>query len=411
MRSLWRVQPPPSANRELSGAVLAGGVAIANGETGLLAFDPATGEQRWTLAHARGPIVSPAVDPSAGQGGLVVFTEGLGIHTAMVAADLSTRTERWRIAFRAPIFSAPTIAEGRVYFGGRDQFLYAVDLVTGKVEWKLRVEGVIDASPAVADGRVFILSQVPQSGTSRLYAVDAVTGKVTWSFARAGGIGVSAATVSGGRVFAGFNDASVRAFDARDGTQLWSKAVRAAFAPLSSPAVAGGSLYIADAEGALYRFDERRGDRTWEFQFPAANTLAGSPLVSGRWAFLGVADGTVGAVDVDSGRLVWKVRFAGGGAGGLTPAGEVLLVPILNRHGGIVSLGHDPAGRLIDEESPTTLHVPVALANFAVAAVLVMAAVLGLFRLLSLLTRRRLARGDGAPDPGTVASADAEEGE
>jgi hypothetical protein len=161
----------------------------------------------------------------------------------------------------------------------------------------------------------------------------------------------------------------------------------------------------------VYRFDERTGDRKWEFQFPSSNTLAGSPLLSGRWVFFGTADGTVGAVDVESGHLVWKVRFAGGGAGALAPAGDRLLVPILNREGGIVALEPDPEGHLIDEESPTTLHVPVALANFAIAAALVMVAVLGLFRLLSLSARRR---GDGGPegfDPDTPDDAWVGEGE
>ena len=222
---------------------------------------------------------------------------------------------------------------------------------------------------------------------------------------------MSAVTVAGGRAFVGFNDASVRAFDVRDGTQLWTKAVRASFAPLSSPAVSGGSVYIADAEGAVYRFDERNGDRIWEFQFPASNTLAGSPLVSGPWVFFGTADGTVGAVDVRSGHLVWKVRFAVGGAGALAPAGDRLLLTILNRQGGIVAFEPDPDGHLIDEESPTTLHVPVALATFAVATVLVSAGVLGLFRLLSLSARRRGTRGGPGTDPDGLESSTVGDGE
>lgn len=407
MKALWRASPSWSGDRELSGAVVAGGVAIADGESHLFAFDPTTGKELWTLPHARGPIVSPAIDSTAGQGGVVVYTEGLGTKSGVVAADLATRTQRWRVALRAAVTSAPTIDEGRVYFGGLDQFLYAVDLDTGKVDWKLRAAGAVYASPAVGGGRVFAVSEDAR-GTGRLYAVDAATGKVAWSSARAGGVGVSAVTLHAGRAFVGFNDASVRAFDIRDGTVLWSKAVRTSFPRGSAPAVDGGSVYVADAEGAVYRFDERSGDRRWEFQFPAANTLLGSPLVSGRWVFLGVGDGTVGAVDVDSGRLVWRVRFAGGGAGALVPAVDLLLVSIVNRQGGIVALGHEPAGRLIDEESPTTLHVPVALASFAIAAVLVMAAVLGLFRLLSLLKRRRLLEAGGEPDPDADAFFEAE---
>lgn len=394
LAATWTVGLGGSGNRELSGAAVASGLAVANGERHVIAFDAATGEQRWTLGHARGPIVMPAVDSAAG---LVVYVEGTGAKSAVVAADLQTRTQRWRVSLRAPVESPPSLDGGRVYFGARDGFVYAVALDSGSVQWKQRLDGVVDGSPAVAGGRVFAVA-VNTSGSGRLYALDAETGKQAWSEARPGSVGASAPSVDAGRVFVGFNDGTVRALDVRDGTLLWSKAVRSPFARGSSPAVSGGSVFAADADGAVYRFDERTGERKWEFQFPSANTVYGSALVSSRWVMFGAADGTVGAIDVGSGHLVWETRFAPGGAGTLTPSGDLLLVPITGRQGKILALRHESSGRLVDRESPTTLHLPIALANFAVAAIAVLVVLLGLFRLLSRSADRRGAAAAEGPD-------------
>ena len=391
---------------------MVGEVAIADGETGLFAFDPATGARAWTPPHARGPIVTPAGDPASGAGGVLVYTEGLAGKSAVVAVELSNRAERWRVRLRAPIFGAPTIADGRVYVGGRDQFLYAIDLVSGKVVWKHRAEGPIDASPAVAGGKVLVASHDDGNGTSRLFAFDAATGKVVWSFSRVGGLGVSAVTVAGGRAFVGFNDASVRAFDVRDGTGLWTKAVRASVRPPVEPRRLRRQRLHRGCGGG--RVSIRRTKRRPDMGVPVPRVEHPrrlTPRLSARGSSSARRTARWGPSTSEAATSPGRPGSPPAVLGRWLPRATGSLLTILNRQGGIVALEPDPDGHLIDEESPTTLHVPVALATFAVATVLVSAGVLGLFRLLSLSARRRRTRGGPGIGPDDLESSTVGDGE
>jgi outer membrane protein assembly factor BamB len=279
------------------------------------------------------------------------------------------------------VFSAPTIAGGRVFFGGQDQYLYAVDLLAGGVVWKERLDGEVNASPAVDGDTVVVPAEVSGGGRAKLYALDARSGDVRWSFSQLGGTGVSSATLDRGLAFIGFPDHTVRAFDVRTGAERWSRPVRGGFGPVLGSAVSDGALFVPDADGAVYRFDARTGHLDWLFQFPDVS-FGASPLVAGRFVYMGSADGTIGAVDAATGRLVWSTRFADP-ARDLIPDGDLLLAPFVNGQGGMAALRHDPKGVLVAVDSPTTLHLPVALAGFGVAFVVLTLAILTAFRLMS----------------------------
>jgi len=387
--------------------VVGDGVAVANGQNRAVGFDPATGRQLWSAPHARGALTPPAIDPQAGDHGIVVFADGTGGNGGLEAIDLSTTAKVWRLALKAPVFGGPAIEDGRVFAGGQDGLVYAVDVLTGRVVWKVKTSGEADAAPAVSGGTVFAVSEDPVTGEGRLFALDAATGKRVWSFSwtyspPSIGVATSGVTVDGSRVYGGFGDALVRAFDANTGRVLWSTPVRDGFSPLTTPAVSGGSVFVADRRGDLYRLGATTGDRIWDFQFPAlAERGSGSPLVSGSQVFMGADDGTLAAIDVETGRLVWRTRYAAGPIGPLAPAGDVLLAPVLGSRASIIGLVHDPRGVLVSEQSPSSLHLPLALANFAGAFVLVLGAILGAFALLQRSLRHTApARAAGeAPGP------------
>jgi len=389
---------------------------VANGQRKVVGFDPATGRQLWSAPHARGALTPPAIDPEAGEHGIVVFADGAGGNGGLEAIDLSTRERIWRLALKAPVFGGPAIDGGRVFAGGQDGLVYALDVLTGRVVWKVKTPGEADAAPAVAGGTVFTVSEDPGTGEGRLFALNAATGKRVWSFSWTYspvdiGVATTGVTVDGDRVYGGFGDALVRAFDANTGRVLWSTPVRDGFSPLTTPAVSGGSVFVADRRGDLYRLGTTTGDRIWDFQFPAlAERGSGSPLVSGSHVFMGSDDGTLAAIDVVTGRLVWRTRYAAGPIGPLAPAGAVLLVPVLGSRASIVGLVHDPNAALVSEDSPSTLHLPLALANFAGAFVLVLGAILGAFALLQRYLRstapaRAAGEGPGL-EPGTDLEAD-----
>jgi outer membrane protein assembly factor BamB len=410
----WTLRAP-GARSAFSGAVVVGGLALATTQTSVVAFDAATGERRWTVRRATGSLVPPAVAPSADAGGIAVVVEGVDASKAgIVGIDLKARARAWRVRLGAAAIAAPTVEGATAYVGARDRFVYALDAATGQVRWKARTVGTVDSAPAVAGGKVFVVARDPSTLQARVYALDAATGKVVWTDGTtAAAEGTSAVTVADGRAYVAFAD-SVRALDAETGAQVWSEPVGQGSSPFTAPAVDADSVFALDAGGDLYRLDRRTGRRIWDFQFSTSRLLfagtvvrgdlqaAGAPVVIGGRVLAGLSNGTVGAIDVASGELVWETAFADTSVGPLAVAGGRILAPVVSSHGRMVALERDPSGHLVRRESPSRLHLPVAAANFAVAAVAVLAVVLGGFGLLGRLGsgigswRGGAGRGDAA---------------
>jgi hypothetical protein len=217
------------------------------------------------------------------------------------------------------------------------------------------------------------------------------TGRQEWSLAQpAVSVRVSSPTVADGLVHVGFGDLFVRAVDAETGTLAWEEPVRGVFSPLSVPAHAEGDLFIADLSGTLYRLDGRTGETSWDFQFPS-RVVRGSPLVAGDVVYVGLDDGTLAAVEIATGDLVWSTRFREGPIGALTPAEDLLLVPVMGEEGGIVALRRDPGGTLTRVGSPTRLRLGAALLNFLGAFAILGAGLTALFRFALRPRHRRFA--------------------
>jgi outer membrane protein assembly factor BamB len=398
LRSTWRVAPG-GGDARLSVPAIGPGLAVSVGAGVLIGFDPSTGGELWTNHRARGPIVPPALDLSAGRHGVIVYTEGADRSTsALVAVDASTRERLWHVALGALSRSAPVISGGRAFVGARNNTVFAVDLQTGRVLWKAKTQGQVDPSVAVAAGRVFAVSENPTSGRAALDAFAADTGKLAWTYSPSRLLGgATSPTAADGTVFVGFGDATVRAVAADTGRERWREAVRADFSPLSSPAYADGEVYLVDRTGGLYAFDANSGTRSWDFQFSGTADWA-APLIADGFVFLALDDGIIAAVDGGTGHLVWEGASGIGPLGALAAAGDLLLVPSIGTRGGVAAFRYDGSVRLIDRSSPTELDFGPALLNYVGGVAGMFVLVLAAFRLLAR-RRRELPRLD-APPPG-----------
>jgi outer membrane protein assembly factor BamB len=376
----------------MSNAVLVPGLAVATGPTRLFGFDPQTGKVLWSdVERAEGPLAPPAIDRDTN---LIVFTEGSGPgRSAVVAVDLASRTQRWRLSIEDISRGGPTIADGTVFVGSRDRFVYAIDAERGTLRWKKRLEANAEVAPAVTGGKVYAVSENGRTGDARLYALDAATGKSIWSYSPRGvAIGVASPTVAAGRVFVGFGDRQVRAFDQASGDLQWSAPVRDFFSFHATLAFFDGDVYAMDTGGGVYRFDGATGDLRWDYQFPSFVSWS-APLIVGTSVFVGMDDGTAAAIDVGSGHLRWNTRLVTGPLGALVPAGELLITTSNSERGGLVAFQHDAAGVLLDVPSPTELDLPEAMLNYAGSFVLVFGLLVLLFQVV-LRRRRSAARRD-----------------
>jgi outer membrane protein assembly factor BamB len=168
-------------------------VYTGSADHNIYAVDRASGQLKWKF-ETRGPVNS---SPAAlGRTIYAVSVDG-----RLYAVDADTGKEKWHFTtkgerrFTAPgihgavprtemmadpfdvFLSSPTIANGVIYFGSGDHFVYAIDASSGLEKWKFETGNVVHASPAVVNGTVYI-----GSWDRNMYALDAATGKELWRY-------------------------------------------------------------------------------------------------------------------------------------------------------------------------------------------------------------------------------------
>ncbi len=164
--------------------------------------------------------------------------------------------------------------------------------------YAVRVGGFPVLTPAVDGTRVYAGDVV------EMRAFDALDGSRLWS-SRVDDSQPTAPAVSSGHVY--FNTQSCTLYDveARTGERGWSKLV--AHAVNSTPAVLGDRVYVtgpADGGGfKLEAYAARSGGLVFRVPLPADAITA--PVASGDRLFLALGDGTVVAMDRD-GKELWK---------------------------------------------------------------------------------------------------------
>ena len=75
---------------------------------------------------------------------------------ALQAAD---GTIRWEFFTGGPVRLAPTVAEGRVFFGSDGGRVEAVGLASGRCEWGFATGAAVSGAPAVAGGRLVVMAE------------------------------------------------------------------------------------------------------------------------------------------------------------------------------------------------------------------------------------------------------------
>ncbi len=148
----------------------------------------------------------------------------------LYALDRATGQTRWRFATEGRVRSTPAVAEGRVYVGSGDGRVYALDASSGDLLWRADTEGVslfsgdfgfdrrtVQSSPAVADGRVFVGAR-----DGFLYALDAASGRRLWRVDHQVSWVNGSPAVARGLVVVGSSDGRfVHAVDAVTGEERW----------------------------------------------------------------------------------------------------------------------------------------------------------------------------------------------
>ena len=63
---------------------------------------------------------------------------------------------RWSYQTGELVTSSPAVADGRVYVGSVDGYVYCLNAADGSLAWRYKTGSGVWSSPAVADGKVYV---------------------------------------------------------------------------------------------------------------------------------------------------------------------------------------------------------------------------------------------------------------
>jgi outer membrane protein assembly factor BamB len=178
-------------------------------------------------------------------------------------------------------------------------------------------EASITSAPVVADGLVYTLD-----AAATVAAFDAGSGREVWRTRVApegedpeDGFGGGLAWMDG-RLFAATGFGEVVALGARDGAELWRRNLGAPIR--SAPAAADGRVVVVTRDSAGFALSAEDGSVLWRVRGApgGAGVLGGaSPAIGGPLAVLPFASGELIAVVAATGRRVWSDALTGGRGG------------------------------------------------------------------------------------------------
>jgi outer membrane protein assembly factor BamB len=235
---------------------------------------------------------------------------------------------KWQFKTKGPVVSSPAVANGIVYVGSYDRYVYAINQPDGKKLWAFKTQARVTSSPAVYAGRVFI-----GSFDGNLYALDAKTGELRWKFAFAGehrftaphlhgsvpatemmpdpfDFFLSSPSVVQDTVYVGSGDSYVYALDAESGALRWK--FKTGNVVHATPTVVNDTVYIGSWDSYFYALDAKTGAERWRFKTgedPDIYNQVGiqsSAVVAGGLVFFGCRDANLYALNAATGEKVWS---------------------------------------------------------------------------------------------------------
>jgi len=214
--------------------VLKGQALYVSGSAGeLFAVDARTGIVRWST-----PPESGISDQAPAVAGGRVFH--IRVRSHLTAYDARTGEELWEL--QNATSASLTAALDKVFVPADP--IVALDQATGAMIWSAPRDTVMAGAIAVAGGLLFV-----PSGAG-LKALNADTGALVWT---APAFSIWSPAVANGVVYASNVSGEWDAFDARDGTELWSVTTSSCGGACANgtPAVANGILYLPGPDNFL----------------------------------------------------------------------------------------------------------------------------------------------------------------
>jgi outer membrane protein assembly factor BamB len=238
----------------------------------------------------------------------VLYTAGRD--GTVVAIDPATGRERWSVDMKRELSAGPGVGGGLVVVGTNDGLVMALEAATGKQAWKTKVSSEVLAAPLIAGDRVFV-----RTVDGRLRSLDAADGKEQWSaeepVPRLSLRGTAPPVLAGEAVLAGFDSGKVIAFAVPTGDVLWQATVATPsgrseldrLSDVDAPVrVDGGDAFAVGYHGRVVMLALDSGQIWWSRELSSYRGLA----LDNDQLYVSTSDGIVTAMRRRDGTVVWQ---------------------------------------------------------------------------------------------------------
>ncbi|MER5432653.1 serine/threonine-protein kinase [Streptomyces sp. NPDC002588] len=298
------VPPPPSHDPVIPGPGLVP-VVVGTPDTGPVrlpgAAVPIGPGPRVADVRATAAVKAPLPEPGLVASWTRVRPSPNGVDTALSAPQQAPETtpagwRPWRFRMSNDVWGTPAVAGDLVYVTSFE--VHALDVATGRRRFKTRD---VAWSMAVADGRVHA------SDGPTLFALEAREGADLWRLQT--DAWVYSLKAERGTVVTGTRGGGVQAWEASNGQKLWEiSGCQTDFeSPEAGPALQDGTVFVWQ-DARLRALDARTGDERWSYPIGDAASCGGVPVrvTPAPDGNVYLSAGTrVIAMDVASGMVRW----------------------------------------------------------------------------------------------------------
>jgi outer membrane protein assembly factor BamB len=256
--------------------------------------------------------------------GLILVAAGIGGvaggEGAVVALDLQSGEEQWRVRLNGAARGAPVVEQNRLYVASDNGVLVCLDIRNGNPVWNepLRLferPVPVPASPAIVHHGANTHTLVVATYGAGFGRIDGKVlaireGRILWERSVPGNVRDTPLIV-GERVFvASYNNTPnqgvLQAFDLRTGEPVWEQPFvvqgqpsrRHSYFFSATPLYHAGKLYLGNLNHFIYALDAESGELIWAVD-AAANGIATTPLWMEGLLLFGANDGKVYALEVE----------------------------------------------------------------------------------------------------------------
>ena len=197
--------------------------------------------------------------------------------------------------------ATPTIAGDRIIASGLDHYIYCLNRADGTLLWKYQTGFEIDGAVTVFDGRIYFGGE-----DHNFYCLDLQDGALVYKRENLGSMEGSS-TVVDGRIYVGTEQGDLYCLNLTDGATIWKARIGADSD--STPAVAGGFVYTAAEDGIIRCYKQATGEFVWQYAAEGGKARAGiwaSPIIWNNRLYIGSNNSNLYCLNADNGQLIWR---------------------------------------------------------------------------------------------------------